>query len=504
MQHQKQIRALATVVLLLGVWGCDTERVPGDEADLGAGDTGTLEPDRGPHPDAGPPPDARLPRPDAQQTPDQASGPCSKPVSKPFKYQPGKTYWGRKNYIEYVAGDLPIIISSPHGGYLKPSEIPNRTWGVLGLDTGSQEKTLETANYLKQFTGRRPHLIINRLARIKLDANREIKEACQGDKWSEQAWTEYHQFITAARDWVTKRCGKGHYFDFHTNGHSAQWVEMGFLLTATDLNRSDTALNGASYINKSSIRALALAPGSNFAEIVRGPSSLAGLLMSRGYKAVPSPKHPHPAGQGFFSGGYNTRRHGSRTSGVVDGTQVETYSKFINNEAGRDDYSRKLAQSLRAFMELHYQFNLKDHAWTPPAHERCVHARLLKFTGGKVTVSGSTTGASNEFGTGVSCGNSFALDGPQVYYKVQLQGGKSYELTLEPDFAARFYLFGDTCTPSLITEQCTSSGIAGPLVDPHSTKSVKVKAPQSGIHTVAVDSRANAWHGSFTLSIKQL
>ena len=41
-------------------------------------------------------------------------------------YLPGVSYFGRSNYIEYIAGDLPIIISAPHGGALIPAEMPDR------------------------------------------------------------------------------------------------------------------------------------------------------------------------------------------------------------------------------------------------------------------------------------------------------------------------------------------------------------------------------------------
>ena len=36
-------------------------------------------------------------------------------------YIPGKSYFGRNNYTEYIAGSLPIIISASHGG--DPSSI---------------------------------------------------------------------------------------------------------------------------------------------------------------------------------------------------------------------------------------------------------------------------------------------------------------------------------------------------------------------------------------------
>ena len=31
-------------------------------------------------------------------------------------YVPGQSYFGRNNYIEYVAGNAPVIYSAPHGG----------------------------------------------------------------------------------------------------------------------------------------------------------------------------------------------------------------------------------------------------------------------------------------------------------------------------------------------------------------------------------------------------
>ena len=490
---------LLTPLLLLAS-ACGDDTLPGEDAGL---------PDAGPAadhrlPDGSLAPDTTSPPDAAPPAPDQATGPCNKKPTATLKYTPGKVYYGRNNYIQYVAGDLPIVISSPHGGYLKPSEIADRTYGVKGLDTGSQEKTWEVAHYLKKLTGRYPHVVINRLARIKLDANREIKEASQGSKWSEQAWAEYHQYIEGARRWVTQRCGKGQYLDFHTNGHSAKWVEFGYLLTSTDLNRSDTQLNAKTYIDKSSIRALALSPGANFPELVRGPSSLGGLLAARGYKTVPSPQHTHPAGQGFFSGGYNTRRHGSRTAGTIDGIQVETYSGFINKEVIRDDYSRKLAESIRAYVELHYALSLKDHSWAPPQHSKCVAAKALKLTGGAVTVQDSTLGADNEFGQQITCGNSFTLDGPQVYYAVTLKAGASYQLRLKANYPARFYLFGDSCTATMVSDQCKQSGVSGPLVQTNSAKTVTYKATRSGRHAIAVDSRSRTWYGAFELSIKQL
>ena len=41
-------------------------------------------------------------------------------------YVPGQTYFGGSQYTEYRAGNLPIIVTAPHGGSLTPPSIPDR------------------------------------------------------------------------------------------------------------------------------------------------------------------------------------------------------------------------------------------------------------------------------------------------------------------------------------------------------------------------------------------
>src|ERR1051325_6652706 len=59
------------------------------------------------------------------------------PAALAQTYVPGQTYFGRSNYIEYTAGNLPIIISAPHGGTLNPAELPDRTYGTFSTDTAT-------------------------------------------------------------------------------------------------------------------------------------------------------------------------------------------------------------------------------------------------------------------------------------------------------------------------------------------------------------------------------
>ena len=288
---------------------------------------------------------------------------CSSKPSGPSKeetvYVSGQTYFGENDYIEYMAGDLPIVLGAPHGGYLTPTGIPDRTWGVTGRDSRTQETARAFSDALYQRTGRRAHIVINRLARIKLDANREIVEAAQGSAEAEQAWRDWHTFIEVAKDTITARYGAGLYIDLHGHGHEIQRLELGYLLNSAELALSDQEMIDLNMASESSIKALSLSAAAGFPELLRGMTSLGALLQIRGYDAVPSPWAPNPAGAPYFSGGYNTRRHGSRDGGTISSIQIEcNWQGVRDSESNRAAFAVALASALQNFFETHFGITL--------------------------------------------------------------------------------------------------------------------------------------------------
>jgi len=263
---------------------------------------------------------------------------------------PGKSYYGRSQYTEYLPGDLPLVLSAAHGGHLKPDEIPDRSYGTTGSDRNTQELARQIRQVIFDLTGRYPHVIISRLHRIKLDPNREIVEAAQGDPEAERAWYEFQTYIDEARALVEDSYPRGLYIDLHGHGHDIQRLELGYLLSSNDLTQSDESLSGASYVSKSSLKALVQSSGSTLAELVRGPFSLGTLMEVEGLSSVPSLSQPNPGGNPFFSGGYNTRRHGSRDGGDVSGIQIEcNYSGVRDTEENRQTFAVALGQALEIF-----------------------------------------------------------------------------------------------------------------------------------------------------------
>ncbi len=261
-------------------------------------------------------------------------------------------------FIDFHPGDLPLIISVPHGGYEQPEGVPDRTMGTKGHH---DVQTLEMGNDISKFcferTGRRPYLIINRLHRSKLDANREQFDAAQDDPSMMAAWEAYHQYIDSAKTAVARRFGAGLYIDLHGHRHAIQRTEIGYLLVASDLVLADDSLNALEFVSKSSLRSLAYRSPLPFAGLIRGDSSFGGILERDGYPAVPSPNNPDPGGKPFFSGGYNLERHGSRDGGMIDGLQVEAPLSVRESEAERIAYAKALTRTMLWFLDYHYNAN---------------------------------------------------------------------------------------------------------------------------------------------------
>ncbi|GAB5537816.1 MAG: hypothetical protein Rubg2KO_40650 [Rubricoccaceae bacterium] len=270
---------------------------------------------------------------------------------------PGTTQFGTAAYVESIVGDLPIILSAPHGGDLRPETIPDRTQGTTINDANTQELARAIQRALIARTGRHPHVVINRLHRSKLDANRDLAEAAQGNPDAERAWTEFHAFTDSAKTRVTEDWGAGLYLDLHGHGHAIQRLELGILLSRTELNSTDAQLNGLA--RESSLRALASSVTIPFSDLVRGPNSLGALLEAQGVRAVPSDADPRPLDDPYFTGGYNTVRHGSRDGGPISSIQIEHHRPGLRDtQANRNAYAEQLADALIQFMQAHYGFEL--------------------------------------------------------------------------------------------------------------------------------------------------
>jgi hypothetical protein len=283
--------------------------------------------------------------------------PAATADSEPLK--PGTSYFGRNQYIEYIAGDLPLVISVPHSGDLRPAEIPDREQAVTVADPWSLEYSLALADVVYQLTGRHPHIVINHLQRVKLDANRDLAYGAQDSPAAQQAWHEFNDFIDLAETSVVELCGRGLYLDLHSNGQAGGWIQLGYGIPASDFTLANEELDRPSHVVESSLRSLTTVSGEGLSSLLRGADSLGGLLAARGYRAVPSNLEPWPHGITYYDGGYNVIHHGSIDGGGVDGIQIETAVDYIRPE-NVQTFARVLGESVLSFMEMHYGFDFSQ------------------------------------------------------------------------------------------------------------------------------------------------
>lgn len=287
-------------------------------------------------------------------------------------FVPGESYLDENGYVEYIPGNLPIILSAPHGGYLEPDSIPDRDCdGCLYLrDSYTQELTRELQSALFELTGCYPHVIINLLHRKKFDANRSVETAADGNTYVEASWENYHDFIDTAKAKIAADYQRGLFLDMHGHAHEIERIELGYLLSRSELQMTDEDLNGEDLIEESSIRALAgdNLESLNHSYLLRGSNSMGTLLHEQGFPSVPSSEIPFPAGEEpYFTGGYNTAVHGSRDGGEIDAIQFEFNSDVRFDAETRNRLADSLALSLIHYIETHYHDLFETYFCTLPS-----------------------------------------------------------------------------------------------------------------------------------------
>jgi hypothetical protein len=293
--------------------------------------------------------------------------PSASETSPAVAYVPGRSYLGAHGYVEYIAGNAPVIFTAPHGGALLPASIPDRTAERCGgsATTTTDLNTIELvramqARYFARF-GQYPHVIIAHIARRKLDANRTAPEATCNNPEAEAAFREWNAFIDVAKRSVLQSFGKGWYMDMHGHAHPTQRLELGYLIAASDLQLSDRELNADRDItDASSIAAIVKASSLPLSALLRGPTSLGTLYANNGFPSLPSAQDPRPNGEPYFSAGDNTRRnscgaeapsYGGLKGGRICGLQIEAnYTGVRDNAANQNRFGDVTAVVLEQFL----------------------------------------------------------------------------------------------------------------------------------------------------------
>ena len=245
--------------------------------------------------------------------PSTAAGPVEKPED------------ANKPLITIQKGDLPIILSAPHGGRKKVPGSAVRTGknilikkGVKNTFTMAYDPNVDVvaqqlADELEKRTGKRPYVVIANFSRRYVDANRGPTEGAE-DAAGQAVYDEYHGAIQQFRSEILQKFGqRGLIIDIHGHGRPGE---------------SGTIIRGTADWN--SVRHLVEEFGK---ESIVGEGGLLGPLNAAGNKFLPACDQLEEKEYPSLNGGYITREYGSFAGGNFDAIQFELggdYRKLPN------------------------------------------------------------------------------------------------------------------------------------------------------------------------------
>ena len=214
--------------------------------------------------------------------------------------------------IDVQAGDLPIILSAPHGGNRDVPDVSERkgeglhkgpSGFFIGRDGGTEELAKEVANAIEKRFGKSPYFVVSKVHRKYMDPNRPADISFEDAKMKPY-YDRYHDTLSLYCREVTDRFRTGVLIDLHGQGTNRETVFRG-------------TKNGLT------VRHLQEAFGQ---EAHHGPKSLFGLLNARGWKVHPTPHDEKE--QSGFTGGFIVLSYGSHKSLPIDAIQLEFGAEF--------------------------------------------------------------------------------------------------------------------------------------------------------------------------------
>lgn len=242
-------------------------------------------------------------------------------------------------FLQVQRGELPVIITAPHGGSLAIPGVPKRVGPegelksgkfVTGQDTRTFELATTMAKRVEELTGKKPYLVAMKAHRQFVDPNRPEKEAVEHPN-AQVVHAAFHGQVREFVDELRKKFPQGALLlDIHGQAASSNTVFRGTQNGTTVMKM----------IEKHGVVALT------------GEHSILGYLAAKGINVSPTNTPPgSPRETGGFSGGYIVRSYGSHMTNGVDAIQLEFGGAFRTDAGKREETAKFLAEAIKAYTE---------------------------------------------------------------------------------------------------------------------------------------------------------
>jgi N-formylglutamate amidohydrolase len=233
--------------------------------------------------------------------------------------------------ITVQPGNLPIILSSPHGGRAdvpgaKPREAS--ATNVIVRDDNTAELTLALADAIERELGGRPYVVVARWHRKYADANRAPADAYT-DPNAKPHYDAFHAALKSASDDVRTKWGRGALFDIHGQARAPRTIIRGSAdgQTVSDLLKRDGL------------------------PALLGPTSILGAMRKAGYALEPDDTMTLTKEE-RFNGGFIVRNYGSHQGTNIDALQLELGSD-LRSKVNLPKTVQDLAKAIATFARAH-------------------------------------------------------------------------------------------------------------------------------------------------------
>ena len=228
-----------------------------------------------------------------------------------------------------AAGNLPFILTAPHGGMRSIPGVTVRRNGNTLTDAGTLELTEAVAQRVGAALAGKPYVVAALFSRKYIDANRAEAEAIESLA-AKPYYQAYHRQVRTFVNDVRAKFPRGALLlDIHGQAQDPDMLHRG-------------TRNGAT------VATLIQRHGQ---EAVTGRMSVLGFLAARGYQVFPSgPQMANPAEDRRFSGGYTVATYGSNHADGIDAIQIELGKTIRANPALADDLAAAIVVFARRYL----------------------------------------------------------------------------------------------------------------------------------------------------------
>ncbi len=233
-------------------------------------------------------------------------------------------------------GELPIVLSAPHGGTRPIPDVPERKGEGLekggagffaGRDSGTEELAYAVSEAIQKRYGKLPYMVVSRTHRKYLDPNRPPDIAYEDDD-AKPVYQFYHETLASYCREASNKFHSVVLLDLHGQG-----------------SKADTVFRGTR--NGSTVKHLR---GTFGEEAFTGEKSLFSMLARQGWTVYPLPHSGKE--QAGFTGGHIVGTYGSSNGSVVDAYQLEFGSEY-RVQSRRTKTAEELANAIVDYASMY-------------------------------------------------------------------------------------------------------------------------------------------------------